>query len=184
MVFHPPMLYMGYVGMSVAFAFAIAALLGGKLDAAWARWSRPWTTMAWCFLTLRHRARKLVGVLRTGLGRLVVLGPGGKRLVHALAGRHRADSLAGGDREARQFPQLDRAAGDLHFLAVADGHIPRSIRRADIRACLRDRSPARCVHPRLPRCRHRLLAGAVRMARADVSGWAGGSKPSRASRYC
>src|SRR5512136_355064 len=52
MVVHPPMLYMGYVGMSVAFAFAIAALLGGKLDAAWARWSRPWTTMAWCFLTV------------------------------------------------------------------------------------------------------------------------------------
>lgn len=51
MVFHPPMLYMGYVGFSVAFAFAIAALLGGELDAAWARWSRPWTTMAWVFLT-------------------------------------------------------------------------------------------------------------------------------------
>ena len=51
MVFHPPMLYMGYVGFSVAFSFAIAALLGGKLDAAWARWSRPWTTLAWCFLT-------------------------------------------------------------------------------------------------------------------------------------
>jgi len=52
MVFHPPLLYMGYVGFSVAFAFAIAALIGGKLDAAWARWSRPWTTVAWCFLTL------------------------------------------------------------------------------------------------------------------------------------
>jgi len=52
MVFHPPLLYMGYVGFSVAFAFAIAALLGGKLDATWARWSRPWTTLAWCFLTL------------------------------------------------------------------------------------------------------------------------------------
>jgi cytochrome c-type biogenesis protein CcmF len=51
MVIHPPMLYMGYVGFSVAFAFAIAALLGGKLDATWARWSRPWTTLAWCFLT-------------------------------------------------------------------------------------------------------------------------------------
>ncbi len=49
---HPPMLYMGYVGMSVAFAFAIAALLGGKLDAAWARWSRPWTLVAWVFLTI------------------------------------------------------------------------------------------------------------------------------------
>ncbi|MDP2809680.1 MAG: heme lyase CcmF/NrfE family subunit [Rhodocyclaceae bacterium] len=52
LVFHPPMLYMGYVGFSVAFAFAIAALLSGKLDAAWARWSRPWTTAAWIFLTL------------------------------------------------------------------------------------------------------------------------------------
>ncbi len=52
MVFHPPVLYMGYVGFSVAFAFAIAALLDGKLDIAWARWTRPWTTVAWVFLTL------------------------------------------------------------------------------------------------------------------------------------
>ena len=50
LIAHPPMLYMGYVGFSVAFAFAIAALLGGKLDAAWARWSRPWTIIAWAFL--------------------------------------------------------------------------------------------------------------------------------------
>jgi len=49
---HPPMLYMGYVGFSVAFAFAIAAMLGGQLDAAWARWSRPWTNVAWAFLTV------------------------------------------------------------------------------------------------------------------------------------
>src|SRR3954470_13421130 len=52
MVFHPPMLYMGYVGFSVAFAFAVAALLAGRLDATWARWSRPWTTVAWVFLTI------------------------------------------------------------------------------------------------------------------------------------
>ncbi|SCZ57980.1 heme lyase CcmF/NrfE family subunit [Thiohalomonas denitrificans] len=52
LVIHPPMLYMGYVGFSVAFAFAVAALLGGRLDAAWARWSRPWTILAWAFLTL------------------------------------------------------------------------------------------------------------------------------------
>jgi len=52
MVFHPPMLYMGYVGFSVAFSFAVAALLDGRLDASWARWSRPWTTAAWIFLTL------------------------------------------------------------------------------------------------------------------------------------
>ena len=52
MVIHPPMLYMGYVGFSVAFAFAIAALLGGNLDSTWARWTRPWTTVAWMFLTI------------------------------------------------------------------------------------------------------------------------------------
>jgi len=52
MVIHPPMLYMGYVGFSVAFAFAIAALIGGNLDAHWARWTRPWTTVAWVFLTI------------------------------------------------------------------------------------------------------------------------------------
>ena len=52
MVFHPPLLYMGYVGMVVPFAFAVAALIGGRLDAAWARWTRPWTSAAWIFLTL------------------------------------------------------------------------------------------------------------------------------------
>ncbi len=49
---HPPLLYMGYVGMSVAFAFACAAMLEGKLDQTWARWTRPWTTVAWCFLSV------------------------------------------------------------------------------------------------------------------------------------
>ena len=52
MVFHPPLLYMGYVGFAVAFAFAVAGLLEGRFDAAWARWARPWTTAAWGFLTL------------------------------------------------------------------------------------------------------------------------------------
>ncbi|MGO2879211.1 MAG: heme lyase CcmF/NrfE family subunit [Halomonas sp.] len=52
LIVHPPMLYMGYVGFSVVFAFAIAALLGGRLDAAWTRWARPWTNSAWAFLTV------------------------------------------------------------------------------------------------------------------------------------
>jgi len=52
LIIHPPMLYMGYVGFSVAFAFAIAAMLGGRLDSAWAKWSRPWTSIAWVFLTI------------------------------------------------------------------------------------------------------------------------------------
>lgn len=52
LILHPPLLYMGYVGMAVPFGFAMAALLAGKLDAAWARWTRPWATTSWCFLTL------------------------------------------------------------------------------------------------------------------------------------
>ena len=52
LAFHPPLLYLGYVGFSVAFAFAVAALIEGRVDAAWARWVRPWTLAAWCFLTL------------------------------------------------------------------------------------------------------------------------------------
>ena len=52
LIFHPPLLYIGYVGFSVAFAFSIASLMAGRLDTAWARWSRPWTLAAWVFLTL------------------------------------------------------------------------------------------------------------------------------------
>ena len=52
LVVHPPMLYMGYVGFAVAFAFAITALITGRVDSAWTRWTRPWTTAAWVFLTI------------------------------------------------------------------------------------------------------------------------------------
>ena len=52
MAFHPPLLYVGYVGFSVAFAFAIAAMLSGNIDHRWTKWTRPWTTMAWVFLTV------------------------------------------------------------------------------------------------------------------------------------
>jgi cytochrome c-type biogenesis protein CcmF len=69
MVVHPPLLYMGYVGFSVAFAFGIAALLSGELNAAWARWSRPWTLAAWSFLTL--------GILLGSAWAYYVLGWGG-----------------------------------------------------------------------------------------------------------
>src|SRR5438067_3008237 len=52
---HPPLLYLGYVGLSISFSFAIAALIDGRIDAAWARWVRPWTLLAWMFLTLASR---------------------------------------------------------------------------------------------------------------------------------
>ena len=73
LIFHPPMLYMGYVGLSVAFAFAMASLISGELDSMWARWSRPWTTVAWAFLTLGI-ALEAGGHITSWLGGLVVLG--------------------------------------------------------------------------------------------------------------
>jgi cytochrome c-type biogenesis protein CcmF len=60
---HPPLLYLGYVGFSISFSFAIAALIEGRIDAAWARWVRPWTLAAWVFLTAWHLDGQLLGLL-------------------------------------------------------------------------------------------------------------------------
>ena len=113
---HPPLLYIGYVGFSVAFAFAIAAMISGDLDQKWAKLDAPLDDGRVAVPDARYRARQLVGLLRTWLGRLVVLGSGRERVVHALARRYGADPFAGGDREARLVQELDVAAGDLrHF---------------------------------------------------------------------
>ena len=143
---HPPMLYMGYVGFSVAFAFAIAALMQGRLDAAWARWSRPWTTVAWTFLDAGHCARQLVGLLRTGLGRLVVLGSGRERFVHALAGRHGFDPLLGGYRKTRRVQDLDGVACYLCLFLKFVGYFPSALGRVDFRPRLRQRPGTRLVY--------------------------------------
>ena len=184
MVIHPPMLYMGYVGFSVAFAFAIAALLGGRLDATWARWSRPWTTLAWMLPHARHHARQLVGVLRARLGRLVVLGSGRERVVHAVARRHRADPFARGHREARHVQGwtvlLAIAAFSLSLLGT---FLVRSGVLTSVHAFATD-PRARRLHPAVPRDRDRRLAAAVRVARAARRRSAAASRRSRASRCC
>ena len=151
MIIHPPMLYMGYVGFSVAFAFAIAALLGGRARRAPGRAGRGrGPRAAWIVPHPRHRARQLVGVLRARLGRLVVLGSGRERLLHALARRHRADPFAGGHREARQLQELDACCWRSSRSRCPARHLPGALRRADLGARLRHRSAARPLHPRLP----------------------------------
>jgi hypothetical protein len=139
MVMHPPMLYMGYVGFSVAFAFAIAALLGGRLDATWARWSRPWTTLAWSFLT--------IGIMIGSWWAYYTLGWGGwwfwdpvenASFMPGSSGPRCCTRLQ--SRKARHVPELDRAPCDLRVLAVADRNVPRSLRRADLGARVRNRS--------------------------------------------
>ena len=148
MVIHPPMLYMGYVGFSVAFAFAIAALLGGKLDATWARWSRPWTTLAWAFLTVGIALGSWWAYYELGWGGWWFWDPVenasfmpwlvGTALIHSLAVTEKRGDVQ----------ELDRAARDLRVLAVAARHLPRALGRADLGARLRDRSEPRHVHPR------------------------------------
>jgi cytochrome c-type biogenesis protein CcmF len=103
LVFHPPMLYMGYVGLAVPFAFAIAALLGGRLDAAWARWSRPWTTAAWIFLTLGIALGSWWAYYELGWGGWWFWDPVENASFHSLARECGADPLIGGDRKARLF---------------------------------------------------------------------------------
>ena len=73
---HPPLLYLGYVGFSIAFAFAIAALIEGRIDAAWARWVRPWVLAAWIFLTAGIAMGSYWAYYELGWGRLLVLGSG------------------------------------------------------------------------------------------------------------
>jgi len=99
MVAHPPMLYLGYVGFSVSFAFAVAALLGGKVDAAWARWTRPWTLAAWTCLTTGIALGSMWAYYELGWGGWWFWDPvenasfmpwlAGTALVHALAGMER-----------------------------------------------------------------------------------------------
>ena len=119
----------------------------------------------------RHRDGLLVGVLHAGLGRLVVLGPGRERLLHALAGRHRADPLVDRGGEARHAEILDHPAGDHHLLPVAGRHLPGPLRRADLGACLRHRSAARDVHPAAAGRGDRRVADAVCRSRAGPEGW-------------
>ena len=151
MVFHPPMLYMGYVGFSVAFAFAIAALLAGKLDARVGALVAAVDDRGVDVPDARHRARQLVGVLRARLGRLVVLGPGRERVVHAVARRHRADPFAGGDREARRFKSWTVLLAIVAFaLSLLGTFLVRSGVLTSVHAFATD-PRARHFHPGLPR---------------------------------
>ena len=118
----------------------------------------------------RHRNGKLVVLLHARLGRVVVLGPGRKCIVHALAGRHRAIAFGRRRREARRTEDLDRAAGDPGLFAEPAGYVPGALRRVDLGARLRLRPAPRRVHPAAAEPLHWRGAAAVRMARAAASG--------------
>ena len=160
-----PML-MGYVGFSVAFAFAIAALLGGRLDAAWARWSRPWTLVAWAFLGLGIALGSWWAYYELGWGGWWFWDPVenasfmpwlvGTALIHSLAVTENAASSRAGRCCWRSRPLVEPAR-----------HLPRPLRCTHFRSRLRYRSRARRVHPGVPADGGRWLADPVRL-RAPV----------------
>src|SRR5208282_3741533 len=130
LAFHPPLLYLGYVGCSIAFSFAIAALLEGRLGALGAAVGAGRLDV----LDAGDRRRLVLGLLRAGLGRLLVLGSGRECLADAVAGRHGAAAFRRGDGKARCAQSVDHPAGDPGLLAVADRHLPGALRGADLGA--------------------------------------------------
>ena len=163
---HPPMLYMGYVGFAVAFAFACAAMLEGKLDQVWAKWTRPWTTMAWAFLS--------VGIALGSWWAYYELGWGGywfwdpvenASFMPWLVGTALIHSLAATEKRG-VFKSWTLLLAILAFSPELVRNLPGAFGRAHLGAFLRGRSDARPVHSRVPRHRDRWSAGAVRVARA------------------
>jgi cytochrome c-type biogenesis protein CcmF len=164
MVAHPPMLYMGYVGFSVAFAFAISALIGGKLDATWARWSRPWTTIAWMFLTCGIALGSFWAYYELGWGGWWFWDPVenasfmpwlvGTALIHSLA----VTEKRGGFKSWTVLLAIRRILSELA------GNIPGSLRGADLSTRVRERSKTRYFHSCLPDPGYRRLADSLCMA--------------------
>ena len=165
LAFHPPFLYIGYVGFSIAFSFAIAALIEGRIDAAWARWVRPWTLAAWMFLTIGIAMGSWWAYYELGWGGWWFWDPvenasfmpwlAGTALLHSALVMEKREGAQG----------LDRPACDPDLLAVADGHLHRALGRADLGALVRRRSGPRRLHSRHPDAVHRRRASPVRLAR-------------------
>ena len=136
MAFHPPFLYAGYVGFSMAFSFAVAALIEGRVDAAWARWVRPWTLAAWMCLTIGIAMGSWWAYYELGWGGWWFWGSGRKCVLHALACRHSAAAHGYRCRKAGCPEGLDNPAGNLNIFAQPNGHFPGTLRHSDICPCL------------------------------------------------
>ena len=169
---HPPLLYLGYVGFSISFSFAIAALIDGKIDAAWARWVRPWTLVAWMFLTLGIAMGSYWAYYELGWGGWWFWDPvenaslmpwiAGTALLHSAVVMEKRNAL-------KVWTIL---LAILDLLALAARHLPGALRRAHVGTHVRQRSGARRVHPRDPGVFHRRRLCAVCMARPGAeAGW-------------
>jgi cytochrome c-type biogenesis protein CcmF len=160
---HPPMLYIGYVGFAVAFAFSIAALISGQVDSAWARWSRPWTNVAWLFLTLGIALGSWWAYYELGWGGWWFWDPVenasfmpwlvGTALMHSLAITEKRGTF-------KAWTAL------LAIFAFALSLLGTFLVRSGVLTCLRQRSRARRVYSRFPGAGGRWIADAVRLAGA------------------
>ena len=124
MALHPPLLYLGYTGMAVPFAFGVAALVTNRLDEEWLRVVRRWTLVPWTFLTLGHRRRGMVELRGARLGRLLGLGPGRERGAPAVADGDGVHALRDGRRAARRPPDLDGRPRDRDLRAHPARDVP------------------------------------------------------------
>ena len=123
MAIHPPMLYLGMVGMVVPFAFAIAALLTGKLDATWLRAARRWMLIPWTFLGFGLLLGGKWAYVELGWGGYWALGSGGELFADALADRHRFSALDYDSRAQGHAQSMERSTGDSHVRAVPLRHL-------------------------------------------------------------
>ena len=124
MVIHPPMLYLGYVGFTVPFAFALGALIMRYPGEKWIHITRRWTMVTWGIPHLRNFPGCALGLFSFRLGRLLGMGPGGECFAHALAHRHRISALGDDAGKARHVESVEHVADLRHILAGDSGDIP------------------------------------------------------------
>ena len=153
MAFHPPMLYLGYVGFTVPFAFAIAALVTGRVGEGWLLETRRWTLFAWGFLTVGIVLGAWWSYEVLGWGGVLGVGPGRERVVPAVAHRHRVPALGDGAGATRDAARLEPVAAVRHVLAHDPGHVPHPVGRARLGARVHASASIGAVHPHVLRAR-------------------------------
>ncbi len=168
LAFHPPILYIGYVGFAVPFAFAVAALLEGRIDAAWGRWVRPWALAAWCFLTGGIALGSWWAYYELGWGGYWFWDPvENASLLPWLTGTALLHSaIVVEKREALKVWTVLLAIGTFSLQPVR--HLPGALGHPELGALLRQRPGARGVHPGPAGHRDRRLAAVVRAARPGL----------------
>ncbi len=169
LAFHPPMLYAGYVGFAVPFAFAVAALLEGRVDASWGRWVRPWTLVSWCLLTCGIALGSWWAYYELGWGGFWFWDPvENASLLPWLTGTALLHSaIVVEKREALKIWTVLLAIGTFSLSPVR--HVPGALRHPELGARLRQRPGAGRVHPGPARPGDRRQPAAVRAARAALA---------------